>query len=85
MYRIHSVLSTCSKPLAEFGSVSDAVQCAVEVQQELAERNKALPEERKMVFRIGVKYVLEGFIQKSGERVRVTYQFRTPGNANKIY
>ena len=39
--------------LAEFGSVVDAVQCAVELQQELTERNKALPKERKMVFRIG--------------------------------
>ena len=32
----------------------DAVQCAVEIQRELAERNKELPKERKMVFRIGV-------------------------------
>jgi adenylate cyclase len=40
--------------LAEFASVVDAVQCAVEIQQELAERNEALPEERKMIFRIGV-------------------------------
>jgi TolB-like protein/class 3 adenylate cyclase/cytochrome c-type biogenesis protein CcmH/NrfG len=40
--------------LAEFGSVVDAVQCAVEIQRELAERNEELPNERKMVFRIGV-------------------------------
>ena len=40
--------------LAEFASVVDAVQCAVEIQRELAERNKELPKERKMVFRIGV-------------------------------
>lgn len=40
--------------LAEFVSVVDAVQCAVEIQRELAERNKELPKERKMVFRIGV-------------------------------
>jgi len=39
--------------LAEFASVVDAVQCAVEIQRELAERNEDLPEERKMVFRIG--------------------------------
>ena len=36
--------------LAEFASVVDAVGCAVEIQQELDERNAALPEERKMVF-----------------------------------
>ena len=40
--------------LAEFASVVDAVQCAVEIQRELAERNLELPKERKMVFRIGV-------------------------------
>ena len=40
--------------LAEFASVVDAVQCAVEIQRELAERNEELPEERKMVFRIGI-------------------------------
>ncbi len=40
--------------LAEFASVVDAVQCAVEIQRELAERNEELSEDRKMVFRIGV-------------------------------
>ena len=40
--------------LAEFASVVDAVQCAVEIQLDLAERNDKLPKERKMVFRIGV-------------------------------
>jgi len=40
--------------LAEFTSVVDAVQCAVEIQRKLAERNAELPEERRLVFRIGV-------------------------------
>jgi adenylate cyclase len=40
--------------LAEFASVVDAVQCAFEIQQHLSKRNKELPEERKMFFRIGV-------------------------------
>ena len=40
--------------LAEFASVVDAVQCAVEIQRELAERNEQISEDRKMVFRIGV-------------------------------
>ncbi len=40
--------------LAEFTSVKDAVNCAVEIQRELAERNAELPEERKMEFRIGI-------------------------------
>ena len=40
--------------LAEFASVVDAVQCAIEIQQEIAERNEELPEDRRMQFRIGV-------------------------------
>jgi adenylate cyclase len=40
--------------LAEFASVVDAVQCAVAVQKELEARNAELPENRRMLFRIGV-------------------------------
>ncbi len=40
--------------LADFTSVVDAVNCAVEIQRELAERNAELPDNRKMQFRIGV-------------------------------
>jgi adenylate cyclase len=40
--------------LAEFSSVLDAVNCAVEVQRELAERNADLPDSRRMEFRIGI-------------------------------
>ena len=40
--------------LAEFTSVVDAVNCAVEIQRDLAERNAELPDNRKMEFRIGV-------------------------------
>jgi len=40
--------------LAEFPSVVDSVNCAVEIQRELAERNTQLPENRRMEFRIGV-------------------------------
>ena len=40
--------------LAEFGSVVDAVECAVKIQKELKTRNAELPENRKMEFRIGI-------------------------------
>jgi len=40
--------------LAEFGSVVDAVQCAVSIQKELQTRNSDLPEDRRMEFRIGI-------------------------------
>ena len=40
--------------LAEFASVVDAVQCAVEIQREIAECNEESSQECKMNFRIGV-------------------------------
>jgi adenylate cyclase len=40
--------------LAEFPSVVNAVQCAVDIQKELTVRNATLPEERRMEFRIGI-------------------------------
>jgi adenylate cyclase len=40
--------------LAEFASVLDAVECAVEIQQVLRAKNALLPEARKMEFRIGI-------------------------------
>jgi len=40
--------------LAEFGSVVDATECAVKIQQELKAKNAELPDNRKMPFRIGV-------------------------------
>jgi adenylate cyclase len=40
--------------IAEFPSVVEAVQCAVETQQELSTYNGGLPEPRRMIFRIGI-------------------------------
>jgi adenylate cyclase len=40
--------------LAEFPSVVDAVQCAVEIQKELKNRNDELPEHRRVEFRFGI-------------------------------
>ena len=50
--------------LAEFRSIVDAVSCAVEIQVGLREQNDKLPENRKMVFRIGVN--LGDVIQDEG-------------------
>ncbi len=52
--------------LAEFVSVVDAVQCAVEVQIEFKVRNKELPEDRRMEFRIGINL---GDVIHDGERI----------------
>jgi adenylate cyclase len=40
--------------LIEFRSVVDAVRCAIEVQNGMAERNAGLPHERRIEFRIGI-------------------------------
>jgi len=52
-----SIGADCEHPgdnvLAEFASVVDAVQCAVEIQQVLRAKNAMLPENRRMEFRIG--------------------------------
>jgi adenylate cyclase len=52
--------------LAEFGSVVDAVRCAVEIQEELRVRNAELPENRRMEFRIGINL---GDVVEEGERI----------------
>jgi TolB-like protein/class 3 adenylate cyclase len=59
--------------LAEFGSVVDAVQCAVEIQKELKTRNAELPENRRMEFRIGVNLgdVIEDADQILGDGVNI--------------
>jgi len=40
--------------LAEFASVVDAVRCAVDVQRGMAKRNHAVPQDRRLAFRIGI-------------------------------
>ena len=64
LHRGRLVDSPGNNMLAEFASVVDAVQCAVEVQRELKVRNEKLPENRRMEFRIGVN--LGDVIQEGG-------------------
>lgn len=52
--------------LAEFGSAVDAVEAALALQADLAGRNAALPENRRMQFRIGVNL---GDLVVEGERI----------------
>jgi len=53
-YRGRVVDSPGDNILSEFTSVVDAVNCAVDIQRELVERNTELHEKRQMRFRIGV-------------------------------
>ena len=40
--------------LAEFASVVDAVECAIEIQREMAGRNVEVPQDRRIELRIGI-------------------------------
>ena len=48
------VKNTGDGMLAEFGSVVDAVRCAVDVQRGMAERNADIPQDKRIEFRIGI-------------------------------
>src|SRR6516162_3795450 len=48
------VKTTGDGVLLEFPSVVDAAECAVAVQAAMAERNQGVPEDRRMLFRIGI-------------------------------
>jgi TolB-like protein/Flp pilus assembly protein TadD len=52
--------------LAEFKSVVDAVQCAVEIQRELPVRNANISEDRKMEYRIGINL---GDVIQEGKKI----------------
>ena len=48
------VKTTGDGVLLEFPSVVDAVECAVAVQAVMAQRNEGVPQDRRMLFRIGI-------------------------------
>jgi len=50
----HVISSAGDGVVAEFPSVVEAIRCAVEIQNEIAERNASAPEDGRMQFRIGV-------------------------------
>ena len=65
-YRGRVVDSPGDNILSEFTSVVDSVNCALEIQRELAERNAGLPYSRKMEFRIGINV---GDVVQEEERI----------------
>jgi len=65
-YRGRVVDSPGDNILAEFASVVDAVQSAVEIQEVIKAKNAELPDERKMEFRIGINL---GDVIQEGERI----------------
>ena len=65
--------------LAEYPSVVDAVQSAVEAQRELATRNETLPPDQRMSFRIGINLgdVIVGDDDIYGEGVNIAARLQT--------
>lgn len=72
--------------LAEFTSVVDAVQCAVEIQFDLAKKNENLPENRKMLFRIGVNIgdVIEKNDRIYGDGVNIAARLESLSEAGGV-
>jgi adenylate cyclase len=72
--------------LAEFGSVVDAVQCAVEIQRVLKAKNSAIPENRRMAFRIGINLgdVIEEDGRIYGDGVNIAARIESLAEAGGI-
>ena len=72
--------------LTEFTSIVDAVNCAVEIQREIAERNAELPDNRKMEFRIGVNLgdVIEEKDRIYGDGINIAARVESMAEAGGI-
>src|SRR5437016_12510364 len=53
-HRGRIVKTTGDGMLVEFPSVVDAVRCAAEVQRAMLDRNAEVPEDKRIIFRIGI-------------------------------
>ena len=73
--------------LAEFGSVVDAVECAVSLQRSMAERNAAIEAERRIDVRIGInlgEVIVDGD-DRYGEGVNVAARLQQLAEPGGIY
>ena len=72
--------------LAEFGSAVDAVNCAVEIQKRLKNKNQEVPEGKRLEFRIGVNIgdVVQDGYKIFGEGVNVAARIEGLADASGI-
>ncbi|MCZ6892860.1 MAG: adenylate/guanylate cyclase domain-containing protein, partial [Gammaproteobacteria bacterium] len=81
------VKTTGDALLVEFVSVVDAVQCAVDIQKGMADRNTDEPDDRRMEFRIGVNLgdvIIEGD-DIHGDGVNVAARLEGLCNTGEVY
>jgi adenylate cyclase len=83
-HRGRIVKTTGDGALVEFASAVDGVRCAVEIQRAMAERNAAIPEDRRVEFRIGINVgdiiIDEGDIYGDGVNIAARVEsLATPG------
>jgi len=85
-YRGRVVDSPGDNLLAEFASVVDAVDSAVEIQKELKLKNDELPQDRRMEFRIGVNLgdVVEDGDSIYGDGVNIAARVESLANGGGI-
>lgn len=85
-HRGRVVDTTGDNLMAEFSSVVDAVQCAVEMQKEISEHNADLQENRQMQFRIGVNLgdVVEEGTKIYGDGVNIAARLESLAEAGGI-
>jgi adenylate cyclase len=67
--------------LSEFSSVTDAVRCAIEIQGGMLDRERSVPKERRILFRIGLNLGDVIFEEHDicGHRVNVTFRLEALG------
>jgi adenylate cyclase len=85
-HRGRVVASPGDNVLAEFASVVNAVECAVEIQQVLRAKNALLPDTRKMDFRIGINLgdVIEEEDSIYGDGVNIAARLESMAEAGGI-
>jgi adenylate cyclase len=85
-YRGRVVDTPGDNVLAEFNSVVDSVNCAVEIQRDLAERNAELSDNRKMEFRIGINLgdVIEEEGRIYGDGINIAARVESMADAGGI-
>jgi class 3 adenylate cyclase/pimeloyl-ACP methyl ester carboxylesterase len=73
--------------LAEFASAVEAVECAVEIQEELAVRNAALPDDHRLEFRIGINLgdVIVTGTDLHGDGVNVAARLQALAETGGVY